>query len=144
MTALVRLEDAGAVEIRTTARWLLGVEPDEVERAMGEPRSARVRPLAARDDARLRRARALPTGVHPVLFRRAYDRACGTATTAGGTGIPPAASEPSRRLSVDHEQWGEGVVQRYDSDQIVLLFNSVGYRTLSVALVAERDLLSRA
>jgi ATP-dependent DNA helicase RecQ len=69
-----------------------------------------------------------------------------TATTARPDGgCPPAAAEPFQVGSrVEHEQWGAGVVQRYDGDQIVLLFDSVGYRTLSVELIAERDLLSRA
>jgi ATP-dependent DNA helicase RecQ len=43
--------------------------------------------------------------------------------------------------SVRHADWGEGVVQRYDGDQLVVLFEAVGYRTLSVELVTERGLL---
>jgi ATP-dependent DNA helicase RecQ len=43
--------------------------------------------------------------------------------------------------SVRHADWGEGVVQRYDGDHVVVLFESVGYRTLSVELVTERGLL---
>jgi ATP-dependent DNA helicase RecQ len=45
---------------------------------------------------------------------------------------------------VAHGQWGEGVVQRYDGDQVVLLFASVGYKTLSVELATERKLLKAA
>ena len=43
--------------------------------------------------------------------------------------------------TVRHGEWGEGLVQRYDGDQIVILFESVGYRTLSVELVMARGLL---
>jgi ATP-dependent DNA helicase RecQ len=43
--------------------------------------------------------------------------------------------------AVTHSDWGEGVVQRYDGDRVVVLFDSVGYRTLSVELVTERGLL---
>src|SRR4051794_12114116 len=46
--------------------------------------------------------------------------------------------------TVRHRDWGEGVVQRYDGDRVVVLFESVGYRTLSVALVTERGLLDAA
>jgi ATP-dependent DNA helicase RecQ len=46
--------------------------------------------------------------------------------------------------SVRHGEWGEGVVQRYDGDQVVVLFDSVGYKTLSVELVVARDLLERS
>jgi ATP-dependent DNA helicase RecQ len=43
--------------------------------------------------------------------------------------------------NVIHPDWGEGAVQRYDGDRVVVLFDSVGYRTLSVELVTERGLL---
>jgi len=46
--------------------------------------------------------------------------------------------------SVVHAEWGEGAVQRYDGDRVVVLFESVGYRTLSVELVTERGLLDAA
>jgi ATP-dependent DNA helicase RecQ len=46
--------------------------------------------------------------------------------------------------TVRHADWGVGEVQRYDGDRVVVLFESVGYRTLSVALVTERGLLDTA
>jgi ATP-dependent DNA helicase RecQ len=46
--------------------------------------------------------------------------------------------------SVRHGEWGKGVVQRYDGDRVVVLFEAVGYRTLSVELVTERGLLDTA
>ena len=45
---------------------------------------------------------------------------------------------------VAHEQWGEGVVQRYDDDAVVVLFDDVGYKTLATELVVERELLRAA
>jgi hypothetical protein len=33
-------------------------------------------------------------------------------------------------------------VQRYDDDQVVVLFDSVGYKQLGVSLVEERGLLA--
>jgi ATP-dependent DNA helicase RecQ len=42
---------------------------------------------------------------------------------------------------VRHEQLGDGSVQRYDRDEIVVLFDESGYRTLSLDLVVERGLL---
>jgi ATP-dependent DNA helicase RecQ len=42
---------------------------------------------------------------------------------------------------VVHEKWGEGLVQRYEGDKMVVLFDEVGYKTLGVDLVTERDLL---
>ncbi len=42
---------------------------------------------------------------------------------------------------VVHVQWGRGDVMRYEGDKIVVLFDRVGYRTLSLELVQEGDLL---
>ena len=47
---------------------------------------------------------------------------------------------------VAHGQWGEGVVQRYDDDAMVVLFDEAGYKTLALEVVRERALapLARA
>src|SRR5579883_1075439 len=42
---------------------------------------------------------------------------------------------------VTHKSWGEGVVMRYEDDKMVVLFDEVGYKTLSVDIVTERGLL---
>ena len=54
----------------------------------------------------------------------------------------PAAEPFAVGTRVAHGEWGEGVVQRYEHDAMVVLFDSVGYRTLAVGLVVERELLS--
>jgi ATP-dependent DNA helicase RecQ len=43
---------------------------------------------------------------------------------------------------VTHKSWGPGEVQRYDRDRVVVLFESVGYRTLDLTLVEEEGLLT--
>ena len=46
---------------------------------------------------------------------------------------------------VAHPEWGEGVVQRYDEDRaVVVLFDDVGYKTLALDVVLERNLLEPA
>ena len=57
-----------------------------------------------------------------------------------GTGDMPFPLE-SR---VVHPEWGTGVVQRYEDDTMVVLFDEVGYRTLSVPVVVEHRLLRPA
>ena len=42
---------------------------------------------------------------------------------------------------VVHAEWGEGEVQRYEGDAIVVLFDEVGYKTLALEVVLERGLL---
>ena len=44
---------------------------------------------------------------------------------------------------VTSERWGDGTVQRYDGDQLTVLFDDHGYRDLLVPLVVERRLLRR-
>jgi ATP-dependent DNA helicase RecQ len=42
---------------------------------------------------------------------------------------------------VHHPRWGDGTVTRYEDDRVVVLFDRGGYRTLSLAVIAEQDLL---
>jgi ATP-dependent DNA helicase RecQ len=42
------------------------------------------------------------------------------------------------------ERWGEGTVQRYDGDQVTVLFDEHGYRELYLPVVREHGLLHAA
>jgi ATP-dependent DNA helicase RecQ len=42
---------------------------------------------------------------------------------------------------VAHAEWGSGQILRYEEDKVVVLFDTVGYKTLSVPAVVERGLL---
>ncbi len=42
---------------------------------------------------------------------------------------------------VRHREWGVGTVLGYDDDRMTVLFDAVGYKTLSVAVVRDNDLL---
>jgi ATP-dependent DNA helicase RecQ len=46
--------------------------------------------------------------------------------------------------AVTHKSWGAGEIQRYDRDRVVVLFESVGYRTLDLGLVEDEELLEEA
>jgi ATP-dependent DNA helicase RecQ len=64
-----------------------------------------------------------------------------------------AAPEPPRRTrtrtstpyplhsQVRHAEWGRGTVLGYESDRMTVLFDQVGYKTLSTAVVRDNDLL---
>jgi len=45
---------------------------------------------------------------------------------------------------VIHRAWGEGLLVRANGDAITVLFDDVGYKTMSLRLVVERDLLRAA
>jgi ATP-dependent DNA helicase RecQ len=45
--------------------------------------------------------------------------------------------------TVRHRQWGDGRVMSVEEDRVTVFFESEGYRTLSLAAIAEHDLLAR-
>ena len=59
---------------------------------------------------------------------------------------PVSRSEPAapyqRQQRVRHPSWGDGVVQRVAGESIVVLFESVGYKTLAADIVEEQKLLA--
>ncbi|MCM2515251.1 RecQ family ATP-dependent DNA helicase [Streptomyces griseoincarnatus] len=59
---------------------------------------------------------------------------------------PPAGEagpyEPNER--VQHADWGAGTVMHMEDDRVVVLFEQVGYKTLSLSAVEEGDLLTGA
>jgi ATP-dependent DNA helicase RecQ len=79
-----------------------------------------------------------------TYFGERFTPPCGRCDNcdAGLVTAPAAGARPFEEGSrVRHTEWGEGVVQRYESGAVVVLFDSVGYRKLGVAMVLERDLL---
>ncbi len=56
--------------------------------------------------------------------------------TAGAVPAPFVAEEPVR-----HASFGDGVVMSIEGDEITVLFDEVGYKTLSVPTLVEHDLL---
>ena len=65
--------------------------------------------------------------------------------TGSGSGSGGAEGEPfAVGTRVVSERWGEGTVQRYDGDQVTVLFDEHGYRELFVPVVRERGLLRPA
>jgi ATP-dependent DNA helicase RecQ len=77
-----------------------------------------------------------------TYFGQSYRGPCGRCDNdelrpSDAIGIEPFAV--GERVTSD--RWGEGTVQRYDGDQLTVLFDDYGYRDLLVPLVVERRLL---
>lgn len=72
--------------------------------------------------------------------RCGYCDNCKAGITVEDDGTPKPYALNSR---VAHRSWGEGTVMRYEADKIVILFDEVGYRTLSIMTALLRGLLSR-
>ena len=152
--ALVRLADLGAVtwqadgEVRwagtmTVADALAASEAQtERENEVERTRLTMMRRYA--EHAGCRRSFLLS------YFGQDYPGPCGNcdndlrrAAEASGRG-PPAEVPFAVGARVVSERWGQGTVQRYDGDQVTVLFDEHGYRELFVPLVLRRDLLRPA
>jgi ATP-dependent DNA helicase RecQ len=152
-TAVARLEEVGAVEVL----------PDgEVAPADGAP--GRQGAIEAATDVELNR-RAFDRSRVDMMrayaetdtcrrgfvlsyFGEPFDGPCGHCDNCEA-GRAQAAAAPEDvpfpvGARVAHDEWGEGVVQRYDDDTLVVLFDDVGYKTLALAVVVERSLLRAA
>jgi ATP-dependent DNA helicase RecQ len=80
-----------------------------------------------------------------TYFGQDYPGPCGNCDNDLAAAEPAPASVPfdvgARVLS---ERWGEGTVQRYDGDQVTVLFDEHGYRELYVPVVLDHGLLRPA
>lgn len=65
---------------------------------------------------------------------------CDSGVAKGGNGKQPFAAGSH----VQHKKWGRGQVLQYEGENMVVLFDSVGYKTLSIALVMDQGLLTPA
>jgi ATP-dependent DNA helicase RecQ len=78
-------------------------------------------------------------------FGESLGAPCGNCDTcSGGTAAaqPDADGSPFvLQARVRHASWGAGLVMRYEGDRIVVLFDEVGYKTLSLEAVTARRLL---
>ena len=136
-----RLEDAGSVEI----------EPDGTIETLHRQRDIRADAEAAvatqrqhqqfarsrlemmrryADQVSCRRAELI------TYFGEAFEPPCGHCDNCeAGHGVPEQ-EDRGRPFAIDsavhHRQWGDGTVLRYEEDTVVVLFGSVGYRTILV------------
>ncbi|MFD8818154.1 DUF3553 domain-containing protein, partial [Streptomyces sp. NPDC059627] len=72
-------------------------------------------------------------------------RAAGAGAGGAGAAAPPPAAHAHAYLPgvrVRHDQWGQGEVMSEGDGKITILFESVGYRTLSLAVVTDKQLLA--
>ena len=78
-----------------------------------------------------------------TYFGQDYPGPCGNCDNdlAGAVAPMPTAEPYPVGARVRSELWGDGTVQRYDADQITVLFDDHGYRDLSVPITLGRRLL---
>jgi ATP-dependent DNA helicase RecQ len=75
-------------------------------------------------------------------FGQSYPGPCGNCDNDATPAVVTRNEEPyAVGTRVVSEQWGAGTVQRYDGDQLTVLFDDHGYRDLLLPLVVARGLL---
>jgi ATP-dependent DNA helicase RecQ len=148
-TAVNLLEQAGAVATTFDGR-LEYVDPDlpvdhAVERAVDAAETHR---RLIRSRIEMMRGYAETTGCRRQYllgyFGEQLAQPCGNCDTcATGTAEdqPAGDHEFPRDSSVRHSRWGHGVVMSIERDALTVLFDNVGYKTLSLPVVHERNLL---
>jgi ATP-dependent DNA helicase RecQ len=147
--ALTRLVDVGAAawEADGRVRWTGTMDLADALAAAREE-SEREREVE-RSRLEMMRRYAETTGCRRsfllTYFGQEYHGPCGACDNdSRHTAAPPAARPFPEGARVVSERWGVGTVQRYDGDQVTVLFDAHGYRDLLVPLVIERGLLARA
>jgi ATP-dependent DNA helicase RecQ len=152
------LGQVGAVRARGRSRTALrysGGEVADAVAAAAEVAEARKRIDQSRIEMMRGYAETLGCRREYLLgyFGESYPASCdgcdacaagGPAATAAAApgGAVPDPGPYALNTRVRHVEWGEGVVMREEPDRVTVLFEDVGYRTLSLATVEEQDLLA--
>jgi ATP-dependent DNA helicase RecQ len=144
--ALARLVDVGAASWRADGRvgWTGALSASDALGA-SQLETAREQEIE-RSRIEMMRRYAEHTGCRRsfllTYFGQDYAGPCGTCDNDRRASPQQHAREPfAVGGRVVSERWGEGTVQRYDGDQVTVLFDDHGYRDLLVSLVLERGLL---
>jgi ATP-dependent DNA helicase RecQ len=146
-TGVNLLERVGAVVVER-ARFRLVEEPgraadlaaEEAERLQRLDKS-RIEVLRAYAESRACRRQHLLG-----YFGEVLERACGNCDTCwsgeAGTGISANPEYPAQSR-VHHTEFGDGTVVQSEADRLTVLFEEVGYKTLSLEAVHAADVLGR-
>ena len=148
MIALNRLEEVGAVDMMPSGTVVATVNGDAADAAEEATEAQENLRKFARSRIEMMRGYSDMTNCRREYilnyFGEAYTPPCDNCDNclAGLSGAKPPSTQPFPIDSqVVHQAWGPGLVMRYAGDTMVVLFDSVGYRTLAVDVVMERGLL---
>jgi ATP-dependent DNA helicase RecQ len=148
-SALARLEETGAVRVLPSGAVApAGGDPAAAVRAAAEEEEKRR--IFDRSRVDMMRGYAEADGCRREFllsyFGEPFRSPCGRCDNCeAGRGAAHAGDVPfAVGARVAHARWGLGVVQRYDDEAVVVLFDEVGYKTLALDVLRERGLLEEA
>ncbi len=148
--ALSRLEEAGVVKTLASGEIVAGNEDvalDEIVAQVINEHEAHRQYDRSRLDMMVGYAEVQDCRREYLLnyFGEEIDAPCGFCDNCD-VGITVAEDEENMPFPINtnvmHNVWGNGLVLRYEGDKMVVLFDSVGYKTLAVDVVVEHNLLT--
>ncbi len=147
--ALSRLEDGDAIELDAGEATATTGDHASVVEAIATSEERRKQVEASRLEMMRGYAETLACRRRFLLsyFGENYDHNCGFCDTceSGSAAKRPVEAEEARYPQgsrVNHSAWGGGQVVRVEGDNVTVLFDDVGYKTLSAELSTAGDLLS--
>lgn len=150
-TAVQHLQEAGLAHVREDGLLEIDRTADLAEVVERADEAEEHRQQFDRSRVDMMRAYAEGTGCRRAFvlgyFGEAYEPPCGACDRCEQRGeeIAPRRAAPFETgARVAHEEWGTGTVSQVDDGQVTVVFDTVGYKTLAVDVVAERGLLRPA
>ena len=153
-TAVQHLEETGFVEVRDDGRIAAVEDEDEaIEEAVEQAgESEEHRQAFDRSRVEMMRAYAETDGCRRAFvlgyFGEGFEPPCGNCDVCERRGDDVAREDADAPFSagerVHHAEWGSGTVGQVEDGQVIVVFDTVGYKKLGIDLVLERGLLERA
>jgi ATP-dependent DNA helicase RecQ len=147
--ALNRLEEVGAVDVLPSGEVIATANGDVADAAEEAAEAQENLRKFARSRIEMMRGYADMTDCRREYilnyFGEVYTPPCNNCDNCmSGLSVvePPSAQPFPINSQVVHRVWGPGLVMRYAGDTMVVLFDSVGYRTLAIDLVTSEGLLA--
>jgi ATP-dependent DNA helicase RecQ len=153
--AVSRLEEAGALEVLPGGEIVASGEVHPVDAAEEAARSEEARTKIEQSRVEMIRSYAESRSCRREYllnyFGEQVGGSCGHCDNCERRGTEGERTAEDDRIvpfaadqRVVHKAWGPGLLVRADGDTITVLFDDVGYKTLSLRLLLEQDLLSAA
>ena len=148
-TAVQHLEEAGFAEVLDDGSIAPSRDADLSEAVERAEEAEEQREAFDRSRVEMMRAFAETDGCRRAFvlgyFGEDYDPPCGNCDVCERRGSEVARAEDASPFTVgervEHPEWGVGTVGQVEDEAVTVVFDTVGYKTLGLAIVEERGLL---